>query len=131
MSVLGFLFAEGAGIALARCLGSEQIKKANETMTTTIVVTILSGIIMGVISYFIYPFILDLYSLTDVVKMYAGIYIEIFSFGLPLIMLSIVLGKIVYSEGFASITFFKKAKNYFNLEKSATNTEDVTFLLHP
>ncbi len=106
MSALGFLFAEGAGIALGRYLGSEQIKEANETMTTTIMVTIFSGIIMGVVSYFIYPFILDLYSLTDVVKMYAGMYIEIFSFGLPLIMLSIVLGKIVYTEGFASITLW-------------------------
>lgn len=103
ISAIAFLFSEGTGIAIGRYLGAKNVDKANDTMMSTIFMTLIVGTIVGVIGFFIAPYLLDLYQLTPYAREYALIYIQICSLGMPVIMLSVILSKIVYTEGHSSM----------------------------
>lgn len=101
VSAIAFLFSEGAGIAIGRYLGAKEIDQANKTFGNTISITVLSGVILGALSYFLFPMILDFFHLSEKAYYFADIYIKIFSLGLPIIMFSVVLSKAVYTEGYS------------------------------
>lgn len=101
VSAIAFLFSEGAGIALGRYLGAKELKRANKTFVNTLSITVLSGIIVGALSYLLVPLILNFFDLSPISYFFAANYIKVISFGLPIIMLNIVLAKVVYTEGYS------------------------------
>lgn len=103
VSAVAFLFAEGSGIAISRYLGGKLVKKANKIMSTTIVVTLLLGVLFGGVGFCLAPVVLDFYDLPFSTYSYALIYIRVFCVALPIVMLSILLAKVLYTEGHVKV----------------------------
>jgi len=101
ISALAFLFSEGAGIAIGRYLGAKDLSNANKTLGSTILITFIVGATIGFSLFFFVSPILNLFNLTPMAAYYASFYMKIVCIGLPLIMITIVLSKMVYTEGHA------------------------------
>lgn len=109
MVACSMIVSEGASTAIGRYLGSKDIIKAREYFSTTLVITVILGVISGGIFYLILPNLLNLFNVTEKVKYFAEVYLRILSLGVPIFMLVMVLGKMIYTEGktsFLLITTF-------------------------
>lgn len=124
VSAIAFLFSEGAGISIGRYLGAKKISKANNIMNNTLIVTVITSAVVGLISFIFSPHILNYFDLSTNTYYYANIYIKVFSLGLPIVMVSVVLSKIIYTEGFSYVSMwmsilqmiFNVSINYIMLE---------------
>lgn len=100
MVALSTLFSEGTSLAISRFfLGAKNIKKANAYFTNTVIMTIITSALMGILFYFLVPSITGLFNVTDGVRYFANIYLKILSLGMPIFMLVMILAKIIYTEG--------------------------------
>lgn len=99
MVALSTLFSEGASMAISRFLGAKKIEKANMYFTNTVMMTLIISAMMGIIFYFLIPHITGLFRVTQGVQSFAIIYLKVLSLGMPIFMLVIILGKMIYTEG--------------------------------
>jgi len=103
ISAIAFLFSEGMGIAVGRYLGAKETDKATNSMMNAIFMSLISGLVIGIATYLSVPYLLNLFTLSDYAREYAKIYIQICALGMPVIIMSIILSKIVYTEGHSSM----------------------------
>lgn len=103
ISAIAFLFSEGMGIAIGKYLGAKKVDKATNVMMNAILMSLVLGSIIGIAAYIAAPYLLNLFTLSDYAREYARIYIRICALGMPVIILSIILSKIVYTEGHSSM----------------------------
>lgn len=109
MVAFSTLFSEGSSIAISKFLGAKNIQKANQYFTNTVVITILSSAVCGVIFYFTVPAVIKIFDVSEGIRYFADIYLRILSLGMPIFMVVMVLAKMVYIEGknnFLLITTF-------------------------
>ena len=99
MVAFSMVFSEGASTAIGRYLGSEDIPKADEYFSTTVVITFISGVISGVILYLALPELLKFFDAAERVKYFAEVYLKVLSLGMPVFMMVMVLAKMLYTEG--------------------------------
>jgi len=99
ISAIAFLFADGAGVAIARYIGAEKIDNAKKIFNSTIFISVLSSIVIGLISFIFMPNILSVFNLTEKTLEYAGLYLKVIAICMPVVVLTMVLSKMIYTEG--------------------------------
>ncbi|MDM8534114.1 MATE family efflux transporter [Clostridiaceae bacterium HSG29] len=99
IAAISFLFTEGAGIAISRYLGAKNIDAASRIFNGTIVISISSSVVIGVISFLFMKNILYLFNLDIITYGYALQYLKVIAIAMPIIVLPMVLGKMIYTEG--------------------------------
>lgn len=77
----------GANVVAAHFIGAEKNKEANETMYSSIVLSVLCGIILAIIGLFFSPFFLHLMGSPDDVIVLASKYMRIYFLGMPALMI--------------------------------------------
>jgi putative MATE family efflux protein len=99
VSAIAFLFADGAGIAIARYIGAEKIDNAKKIFNSTIFISVLSSVVIGLISFMFMPNILSVFNLTGKTLEYSGLYLKVIAICMPVVVLTMVLSKMIYTEG--------------------------------
>ncbi len=102
---LALLFSSGAKIAIGRYLGARETSKASWVAANTFAAIVITGFIMGVIGYFITPHFLSLYQLTEKTYNFANQYLRLVCLGLPIMMISMFLNELIYTQGHAKASF--------------------------
>ncbi|GAA0741395.1 MATE family efflux transporter [Clostridium oceanicum] len=103
VSAIAFLFSDGSSIAIGRYLGAKNIEKANSTFGSTIYISIIISVILGIVGFVTFPHFLQIFNLDTRIMNYAKTYLTYLSLGIPIIVITIILGKIVYTEGFTNV----------------------------
>ena len=103
-SALSLLFGDGAVISMGRYLGAEDYENSSKVASLTIRITMITSIMLGLISFFISPKLLEFFNLEEQTYIYTVKYIRYFSLGLPVFMYSMLILKIIYTEGYAKTT---------------------------
>lgn len=101
---IGTIFSAGTNVAVGRYLGAKDIKSANRVFMTSGFISVLLGIVIGIVGYLAIPSILNLFQLSATTQYYAAVYMKAISLGLPIIMLATLLNGIIYTEGHAKIS---------------------------
>lgn len=96
---LSALISSGTLILIGKELGRGQINEANKTANFSVLLSLLSGLLLGLIGFFVTPLILSLYTLSETTMYFAKIYMQVISLGLPVIMISGLLKELIYTEG--------------------------------
>lgn len=99
MVAIAMLLSEGTATAASRHLGAKEVGKASVYFMNTIIITIASGLVIGVAFFFFVPNILNLFTITDNVRYFANIYLKIIGLGMPVFLTVLVLSRMVYIEG--------------------------------
>lgn len=79
--------AVGANVVAAHFIGAEKTKEANETMYSSIILSLFCGIILAVIGLLFSPFFLHLMGSPDDVIALASKYMRIYFLGMPALMI--------------------------------------------
>ena len=103
-SALSLLFGDGAVISMGRYLGAKDFEKSSKIASLTVKSILLSSIVFGVLSFLFAPLFLKYFNLEQQTYIYALKYIRYFSLGLPVFMYSMLMLKILYTEGFSKTT---------------------------
>lgn len=112
---IGTIFSAGTNVAVGRYLGAKDIKSANRVFMTSGFISVLLGIVIGIIGYLAIPSILNLFQLSATTQHYAAFYMKAISLGLPIIMLATLLNGLIYTEGHAKISLgFSIFQLFFN-----------------
>ena len=80
-------FSMGANVVMANAKGANDKNRAMRTLHTSILLSVISGLFIGVIGYFLSPLLLKWMSTPDSIISLATEYIQIFFFGLPFLMI--------------------------------------------
>lgn len=99
MVALAMLLSEGTATAASRYLGAKKVSHASRYFINTIVITVISGVIIGTAFFFLVPHILNLFDITETVRYFANIYLRVLGLGMPIFLIVLVLGRMVYIEG--------------------------------
>ncbi len=99
MVAFGTLLSDGATTAVSRYLGARNLKLANRYCANTVLLAVISGVVLGTVFYFLIPCALQLYDVSEGIKFYATVYLQVISLGLPIFLVLMVLARIVYIEG--------------------------------
>lgn len=79
--------AVGANVVAAHFIGAEKFKEANETMYSSIIVSLFCGIILAIIGVFFSSFFLHIMGCPDDVIGLASKYMKIYFLGMPALMI--------------------------------------------
>jgi putative MATE family efflux protein len=100
--VLNFMIvSSGSAILIGQNLGAKNHGHAQQIGQAGLFLATVAGLLIGVLFYFVSPFVVSLYSLTDQVNSYAVLYLSIvgsLSIGLSL---SIMLSTVLRAHGFS------------------------------
>ncbi len=99
MQAIGMFAATGAGIYISRLLGEKDVQRANETLSTAWYITVLLGVVLGVVGLVFVNELVLLLGATETILPYAIDYCAVILFGAPAIMASFVMNNILRSEG--------------------------------
>lgn len=80
-------FSVGTNVIAAHFIGEKKNKEANETMYSSIVLSLLCGIVLTIIGLFFSPFFLHLMGSPDDVIVLASKYMRIYFLGMPALMI--------------------------------------------
>jgi putative MATE family efflux protein len=93
------LIGNGASANLSLQLGEKNIKKAKESIGSSITLTFIVAIIFGVLSYIFLPKLVYLFGCTESVYPYAIKYGKIISIGIPFMIIYSSLSNIIRADG--------------------------------
>ncbi|MCH4887091.1 hypothetical protein EZV73_05895 [Acidaminobacter sp. JC074] len=103
---IGTIFSAGAMILIGKSLGAKDVKKANQTFMNTVVLTFITGCIVGIFSYVMIPHILSMFEISQATREFSQIYMEIISLGMPIMLISTLLNEMLYTEGHSKISLY-------------------------
>ena len=103
-SAVSLLFGDGAAISMARYMGAENYEGSSKVASLSVKSTLITSIILGLTSFFLSPRLLGFFNLEVQTYIYAVKYIRYFSLGLPVFMYSMLVLKILYTEGYSKET---------------------------
>jgi len=103
---LAGIFGAGGASYISRLLGKKEYTLASETVSTSILSTILLSLVFGLSGYFSLSLILPLFGTGAQTSAYAYEYLKIILLGSPVLMLNFALSQMVRAEGAAKISMF-------------------------
>ena len=99
-STLMILLGTGAAISIAKNMGLRNQEKINLSFTSTFITSIISGVLIGIITYYFTPIIVRyLVHGEQVVEVYARDYLQTFCYAAPFLVMAGVLERIVRTDG--------------------------------
>ena len=79
--------AVGANVALGNAKGADNKEKAQKVLSTSMILSVMVGILVGIIGYFISPLLLKAMKTPDDILSLATTYLKIYFIGLPFMMI--------------------------------------------
>ncbi len=83
---LFFGFAAGAGVVMAQCIGAKQMKDAQKVVSSSIIASLLFGVLVAIIGFFLSEPLLRLMNTAPALLEEAALYMKAYFFGVPAIM---------------------------------------------
>ena len=80
-------FSMGANVIMANAKGANDHARAVRCLHTSMILSLLSGIFIGVIGYFISPYLLRMMATPEDILFKATQYLQVYFFGLPFLMI--------------------------------------------
>lgn len=93
------LIGNGASANLSLKLGEGKKEEARRTLGSSITITFLMAIFIGILSYFCLPFLVSLFGSTENVYPYALDYGKIIAIGAPFVIIYTALSNIIRADG--------------------------------
>lgn len=98
--------AMGSNVAIGNAKGANDKEKASKILHTSLLVSLITGIAVGIIGYFTSRYLLELMDTSDHLIDLATIYLQIYFLGLPFLMIYNYLSQIMRAEGDSTTPFF-------------------------
>lgn len=80
-------FSMGSNVLMANAKGADDKERANRILHSSLILAFLTGVLVGVIGYFISPFLLKMMNTPDSIITNATTYLKIYFIGLPFLMI--------------------------------------------
>lgn len=80
-------FSMGSNVLMANAKGADDRSRANKILHSSIILALISGVFIGIIGFFISPFLLKLMNTPDSIIDNATSYLKIYFIGLPFLMI--------------------------------------------
>lgn len=78
--------AVGCNVAMGNAKGAHDKERAQKVLSTSLIFSLLCGLVVGVLGYFISPYLLDLMDTPDSLMNNATLYLQIYFIGMPFLM---------------------------------------------
>lgn len=99
-SSIMILLGAGASVSISKAMGLREGDKVNLSASSTLIVAVVVGLIIGIIIYFLSPEIVNILVSNDLkIENYALEYLKVYCFAAPLMIVSGVLERIVSTDG--------------------------------
>jgi putative MATE family efflux protein len=105
-SALSLLFGDGASISMSRYLGAGNSAGSSKAASLSIKITLFTSIILGLLSFFLAPGLIEFFRLEEQTYIYSVKYIRYYSLGLPVFLFPMLILKILYIEVYAKTILY-------------------------
>ena len=112
----------GANVVIAQLIGQQDKENTNKAVHTTVVLSLICGVFMSILGWFIARPILSLLSTPDDILDLAVLYFRIYFLGMPFIMLFNFESAILRSKGDTKLNLFLVVKCHLSVEGVAIAT---------
>ncbi|MDO5330589.1 MAG: MATE family efflux transporter [Bacillota bacterium] len=82
-----YSLALGANVAIGNAKGANDPERADKVLHTALVIAVLGGIFIGLVGYFIAPYLLEWMGTIDSIKSKAAEYLAIYFVGMPFVLI--------------------------------------------
>ncbi|MBQ7333083.1 MAG: MATE family efflux transporter [Clostridia bacterium] len=125
-TLIGFFvgFSSGASVVISQYYGAGDEKKVSKAVHTSIIMTLIFGVIFTVVGILMVPFMLDLMKTPDTVKPQATVYLTVYFAG--------IVGLLIYNIGSGILRAVGDSRRpfYFLVVSAVINTVlDLVFVL--
>ncbi len=125
-TLIGFFvgFSSGASVVISQYYGAGDEKKVSKAVHTSIIMTLILGVVFTVVGILMVPFMLDLMKTPDTVKPQATVYLTVYFAG--------IIGLLIYNIGSGILRAVGDSRRpfYFLVVSAVINTAlDLVFVL--
>ena len=103
IQAMGFMFGQGSGSIISRCLGAKKTDEASKTASTGFFAALVSGALIAALSFIYLEKLVRVLGSTETIAPYAKTYISYILAAAPFMTASFVLNNILRYEGKAAL----------------------------